>query len=52
MSNVIYRDDENYPKLLKEIGKQAPKQLYYKVYGSSHSDIFNESGKALNYISL
>jgi len=41
MSNVIYRDDENYPKLLKEIGKQAPKQLYYKVYGSSHSDIFN-----------
>jgi len=42
MENIIYRDDENYPKLLKEIGKQAPKQLYYKIYGSSHLD-FEES---------
>ena len=31
MSNVIYKDDEEYPELLRRIGKDAPKQLYYKV---------------------
>jgi DNA processing protein len=30
MNNVITIKDKNYPKLLKEIGKEAPKQLYYK----------------------
>jgi DNA processing protein len=34
ISGVIYRDDEEYPKLLKKIGKQAPKQLYFKVKSS------------------
>ncbi len=31
MSNIIYIDDEKYPKLLKQIGKEAPKQLYFKT---------------------
>jgi len=31
MSNVIYKDDKEYPELLKKIGKDAPKQIYYKV---------------------
>jgi len=30
MSNVIYKDDKEYPSLLKKIGKDAPKQLYCK----------------------
>jgi len=30
MCQVIYKEDKNYPKLLKKIGKEAPKQLYYK----------------------
>jgi len=33
MQNVIYKDDKNYPSLLKKIGKDAPKQLYYKTRG-------------------
>ena len=28
MSNVILKDDENYPELLKKIGKDAPKQIF------------------------
>jgi len=39
MSNVFYKDDKEYPELLKQIGKDAPKQLYYKTR-SSHLDIF------------
>jgi len=31
MGNVIYKDDEEYPSLLKKIGKDAPKQIYYKT---------------------
>jgi len=31
MDNVIYREDKEYPELLKKIGKDAPKQIYYKV---------------------
>jgi len=30
MSDVIYKDDKEYPELLKKIGKGAPKQLYFK----------------------
>ncbi|MFH1462413.1 MAG: DNA-processing protein DprA [bacterium] len=30
MSDVITIEDKRYPKLLKAIGKDAPKQLYYK----------------------
>ena len=28
--NIIYIEDKKYPKLLKKIGKEAPKKLYYK----------------------
>ncbi|MFH0972879.1 MAG: hypothetical protein V1768_02735 [Patescibacteria group bacterium] len=31
MQNVIYKDDREYPELLRQIGKDAPKQLYYKT---------------------
>ena len=31
MQNVIYKDDKDYPELLRQIGKDAPKQIYYKV---------------------
>ncbi len=27
---VVYKDDKEYPELLRQIGKDAPKQLYYK----------------------
>ena len=30
MQGVITINDPRYPKLLKQIGKDAPKQLYYK----------------------
>ena len=30
MNDVIYKDDEEYPELLRQIGKGAPKQLYFK----------------------
>ena len=30
MDNVFYKDDEEYPELLRQVGKDAPKQLYYK----------------------
>jgi len=30
MENVIAKDDPEYPELLRQIGKEAPKQLYYK----------------------
>ncbi len=36
--NVITVSDKKYPKLLKKLGKDAPKQLYYK--GSWDKDIF------------
>ncbi|MBI2626482.1 MAG: DNA-protecting protein DprA [Candidatus Nealsonbacteria bacterium] len=36
--NVINIDDKKYPQLLKKIGKDAPKQLYYK--GAWDDDIF------------
>jgi len=36
--NIISLEDKKYPKLLKEIGKDAPKQLYYK--GNWDSEIF------------
>ena len=31
MRNVVYKEDEEYPELLRKIGKDAPKQIYYKV---------------------
>lgn len=37
--NVIAINDKRYPKLLKKIGKDAPKQLYYK--GEWDKEIFN-----------
>jgi len=37
MQNIIYKDDKEYPALLKQI-KSAPKQLYYK--GKWDKDIF------------
>ena len=41
MEQVIKIEDEKYPKLLKEIGKDAPKQLYYKGnWGGENGDIF------------
>ncbi|MBU1255674.1 DNA-processing protein DprA [Patescibacteria group bacterium] len=30
MNNVVYKDDEEYPELLRQMGKDAPKQLYFK----------------------
>ncbi|MDP3990733.1 MAG: DNA-processing protein DprA [Candidatus Nealsonbacteria bacterium] len=36
--NIISVQDKKYPKLLKKIGKDAPKQLYYK--GSWDKEIF------------
>src|SRR3989344_2475337 len=36
--NIITISDKKYPKLLKKIGKTAPKQLYYK--GAWNDDIF------------
>ena len=38
MGNYIEINDEKYPKLLKEINKQAPKKLYFK--GSLDNEIF------------
>ena len=38
MDKVIKIEDKEYPKLLKEIGNDAPKKLYYK--GKWNSDIF------------
>jgi len=38
MEQIITRDDEKYPKLLKEIGNQAPLKLYYK--GNWSPDLF------------
>lgn len=38
MEQIIKIEDERYPKLLKEIGSQAPKKLYYK--GGWNDDIF------------
>jgi DNA processing protein len=35
---VITKDNKKYPKLLKKVGRDAPKQLYYK--GSWDKDIF------------
>ncbi|MEK9135016.1 MAG: DNA-processing protein DprA [Patescibacteria group bacterium] len=37
--NIVVLQDAKYPKLLKEIGKSAPKQLYYK--GSYSEEIFS-----------
>src|SRR3989338_11352768 len=30
MDNIITKEDARYPKLLLDIGKRAPKQLYWK----------------------
>lgn len=38
MNGVIKVEDKKYPKLLRKIGKEAPKQLYYK--GSWSDEIF------------
>jgi len=40
-SGLIHKDDRDYPELLKKIGKDAPKQIYYKVSDkkTSHSKI-------------
>jgi len=42
MEGVIRIEDKEYPKLLKEIGKDAPKKLYYK---GNWSDIFSAKGE-------
>ena len=36
--NIVKLDDNNYPELLKKIGKSAPKQLYYN--GEWEDDLF------------
>ena len=41
MVSVIYKDNKEYPDLLRKIGKDAPKQIYYKVKTRCHS---RESG--------
>jgi len=48
MQNVIYKDDKEYPKLLKKISKGMPKQLYYKGSwkGSSASNGSQASKRA------
>ncbi len=38
INSVIYKDDKEYPKLLKQVGKEAPKQIYYK--GEYNTSIF------------
>jgi len=42
MNNVVYRDDKEYPELLRQMGKDAPKQLYFKgnwsLVSSDHSE--------------
>ncbi len=38
MENVVYKDDKEYPSLLKKIDKEAPKQIYFKA--RFQSDIF------------
>ena len=35
MQGIIYKNDKEYPNLLKQIGKDAPKQLYFKVSDSN-----------------
>ena len=30
--NIVNLEDKNYPKLLKKIGRDAPKKLYYKGF--------------------
>lgn len=44
MENVIYKDDPEYPELLKKIGKEAPKQLYFKSSYSEISSRFSPEG--------
>jgi len=34
MQNVYLKDDQGYPKLLKQAGKNAPKQIYVKCYST------------------
>jgi len=36
-NNVYYKDDRDYPELLKQINKEAPKQIYFKALASSFS---------------
>ena len=36
-SGLIRKDDRDYPELLKKIGKDAPKQIYYKVFDKKTS---------------
>ncbi|MDP3901267.1 MAG: DNA-processing protein DprA [bacterium] len=38
MDNIVTKENSRYPKLLAEIGKDAPKQLYYK--GEWNQDLF------------
>ncbi len=42
MKGVFYKGDPEYPELLRQVGKEAPKQLYFKSTSSSrtHSSIF------------
>lgn len=37
-NNVVKINDKGYPKLLRKLGKEAPKQLYYK--GEWNNDLF------------
>ncbi len=47
MQGVIYQNDKEYPRLLKQIGKSAPKQLYFRSGNScaenSHSAKFSKT---------
>ncbi|MFH1461066.1 MAG: DNA-processing protein DprA [Patescibacteria group bacterium] len=43
-NSVIYRDGPEYPRLLKKIGKEAPKQLYYKSSCPEFSSRFTLKG--------
>jgi len=44
MKNIIYKDDREYPELLKQIGKDAPKQLYFKSKCPEFSSRFTLKG--------
>jgi len=44
MNNVFYKDDPEYPELLRRIGKEAPKQLYFKGSCPEFSSRFTLKG--------
>jgi len=55
MAQVIGIEDERYPRLLKEIGKNAPKKLYYKgnwndIFPASSDELASRGGE--NYLTV